>query len=381
MPRDGYSRYYGRPRYRGLSAVEPSGYRVGDGLQAGGAPPTLFSHGTTFAATAQFRAIAEDHEENQTYVAVRNDEVLFEQAATREFEPTSAIHLAGRASSKPFKAENEEFFRYKFQLFDAKLNQMREMIIARRYYKAPNKETLSFIASLVRLFCDVTVRFWRLNGDVENRLRFTRALQDGMHMFCAIEAFLLAEILKSHDSDIPAAYASKRSQIFKVRNTFRMFVQNMPLYDRLFHWGFQVSHNRFFDFLAQFPGLAIIFAFPPSENIVGSRTLAINSILRNLFEGTLVGRRISGNRQALVTDNPNAYAQNLAAEGNGFETANRQQHGTYIGRRKTNAFRLEHRLQTDESVVRTFQASPAATMLNNGVEHVLNNLASVSDWQ
>lgn len=378
MPKDGYSRYYGRPRYRGLGAVEPSGFRVNDGVTSE-PPPTLFSHGTTFAATAQFRRIAEDREENQTYVAVRNHEVLFEQPHARELEPNSAIHLAGRASSKPMKADNEEFFRFKFQLLDAKLNEMRGMIVARKHFKAPNNETLSFIASLVRLFVDWTVRLWRLNRDAENRMRFTRALQDWMHMSCAMEAFLLAEILKSHDSDTPAAYASKRSAAFKVRNTFRIFVQNMPLYDRLFHWGFQVSNNRLFDFLAQFPFLNSVFSFPPSENIVGSRTLALNSILRNVLEGTLAGRRISGNRQALVTDNPNAYAQNLAAEGNGFETANRQQHGTYIGRRKTNAFRLEHRLQTDESVVRTFQASPAPTMLNNGVEHVLKVLAAVSE--
>ena len=41
----------------------------------------------------------------------------------------------------------------------------------------------------------------------------------------------------------------------------------------------------------------------------------------------------------------------------------------------TNAFRLEHRLTTDEGIVRAFMVEPAATMVNNGVEHVLRCLA------
>ena len=45
------------------------------------------------------------------------------------------------------------------------------------------------------------------------------------------------------------------------------------------------------------------------------------------------------------------------------------------GRKKTNQFRFEHRLPTDESVVRTFATAPAATLLNNGVGHVIRQLA------
>jgi hypothetical protein len=65
----------------------------------------------------------------------------------------------------------------------------------------------------------------------------------------------------------------------------------------------------------------------------------------------------------------------LAAESTDFEQLNRDQYGSYVGRRTTNAFRLEHRLPTDESIVRTFMAEPNSTMVNNGVEHVLRCLA------
>ena len=68
-------------------------------------------------------------------------------------------------------------------------------------------------------------------------------------------------------------------------------------------------------------------------------------------------------------------AQNLAAESNGFETANRNQYGTHVGRLYTNEFRLHHRLPVDESLVRTFVTAPEATMLNNGIVHVLRSLA------
>lgn len=392
-PSSYHSRYYGRLRYRGLSGLEPSGFRIAPEDGSPLPPPstrTLLSHGNTTlsASVYRFRSIIEDDDEdainnnaqqqqdnNETYVALRADEVLIEAPQAREVEPTSFVHLTGQASIQPMKANNNEFFLYKRHLFQQKLQEINGMIISRKYYKAPNNETRGFLARLVRLFIDCTVQFWRLNRDGDNRMRFTRALGDLIHMQCAIESFLLAEVMESHDSEFPATYASKRRAAFQMRNTFRIFAQNMALYDKIFHLGFQISNNRFFDFFAQFPGISMIAAFPPSENVVGSLNLALNSILRNVMEGTMMGRRISGNQQSLVTINPNAYAQNLAPEGNGYETANRQQYGTYIGRRMTNAFRLEHRLPTDEFVVRTFQDSPEATLLNNGVEHVLNCLA------
>ena len=141
MPEDGvsyHSRYYGRQRYRGLGGVEPSGFRIGENYAGVAAqPPTLISHGTTFAATAQFRSIAAADEGNDTYVAIRNDEVLFQQPQVHEVEPTSAVHLAAQASSKPMRVENEEFFRFEQHLFEAKLKEMTSMIVSRKYFIIP----------------------------------------------------------------------------------------------------------------------------------------------------------------------------------------------------------------------------------------------------
>jgi hypothetical protein len=93
-----------------------------------------------------------------------------------------------------------------------------------------------------------------------------------------------------------------------------------------------------------------------------------------LGEGNFLTRSTSG-RQALQTDQNNVVAQNLAAETTGFETANRNQFGSYMGRLKTKNFRRQHRLPVDESIVRSFQANPIGTVTNNGVEHVLGQLA------
>ena len=73
-------------------------------------------------------------------------------------------------------AENNEFFRHKNHMFHAKLNEMQGMILSRQYYRPPNMETMSFIVAFIRFLVDSTVKFWRLNRDVENRMRFTRAL-------------------------------------------------------------------------------------------------------------------------------------------------------------------------------------------------------------
>jgi len=85
---------------------------------------------------------------------------------------------------------------------------------------------------------------------------------------------------------------------------------------------------------------------------------------------------LTEHREGLITDNSNkTMAQNLAAESNGFEVANRNQFGTYVGRLKTNDFRIMNRLPVDESIIRTFVDSPMSTMINNGVVHVLRQLA------
>ena len=108
---------------------------------------------------------------------------------------------------------------------------------------------------------------------------------------------------------------------------------------------------------------------------MNTRDFTVATLLRAVLgEGNFLTRSTSG-RQALQTDQNNVVAQNLAAETTGFETANRNQFGSYMGRLKTKNFRRQHRLPVDESIVRSFQANPIGTVTNNGVEHVLGQLA------
>ena len=88
-------------------------------------------------------------------------------------------------------------------------------------------------------------------------------------------------------------------------------------------------------------------------------------------------RVVTRGRQGLVMDDPKNGAQNLAAKSDGFETANHNQHGTYVGHRKTNEFWFVHGLPTDESLLCTFFSQPMpTTMVNNGIIHVLQQLAN-----
>jgi len=147
---------------------------------------------------------------------------------------------------------------------------------------------------------------------------------------------------------------------FKNRNTSRVLVQNLRRWDWVWHLGTSVTWSRLFDFIGLFPIIGFT-RFPATENFPASRNHALAGIFRLIFEGTWLTRFFTSNQQVIVTFDRHTAAQNLAAESTGFEGSNRNQHGTFFGREKTNAFRFEHRLPTDESIVRTFQTSPAGT--------------------
>lgn len=197
-----FSHYYGRPRYRGLGGLENEGYRVGDSQSRVSAHNELLSQATPRTEVRQFRSIAESG--GDTVVSFTNEQVFVEPPRpAREFESTQAVHLAAQASSRPMTADNEQFFRIKAHELDSKLQEMHSMMVKGKGYQAPNKETEGFMGAFVRWFVECTVRLWRLNRDAENRMRFTRALQNSMHMLSAIESFLIAEVLKSHDSENP----------------------------------------------------------------------------------------------------------------------------------------------------------------------------------
>jgi hypothetical protein len=165
------------------------------------------------------------------------------------------------------------------------------------------------------------------------------------------------------------------SVAFCNRNVSRILVQQMVRYDILWHLNSQFYWAKLCDGLGMIPVIGLTI-FPTTENFPNTRDHTVASIFRRLLgKGFWWTRILTGGRQALVTDDPNAVAQNLAAESNNFENANRNQYGSFLGREKTNYFRTLHRLPTDESIVRTFIAQSLSTMLNNGVEHTIRQLA------
>jgi len=233
-----------------------------------------------------------------------------------------------------------------------------------------------------------TWRFW-LNMlllatmDEVNALRITRALQLSVPFLTGYEAFLLDRVNKElevhHLKKDSSELFHVLSVAFRCRNVSRAIVQSLARHDFIWHQNFQFKWNRWMDAFGQIPLLPTIFGgtgFPGTENSPNTFGHVVSSVFRRVLGKGAWWTRVLTGRQELAVDDQYFIAQNLAAESNGFETANRNQHGSYFGRLKTNKFRLTHRLPTDESVVRTFITQPLSTMLNNGVEHVLNDLAN-----
>jgi hypothetical protein len=217
--------------------------------------------------------------------------------------------------------------------------------------------------------------FLVLINDGVNRLRFTRGIQESLPFLTGYESYAVGGVIRAFDLDERDLDWCNLRLAFKNRNASRVLVQNLlARCDLVWHLSTQVTWNRAFDMLAQFPIIGKT-SFSPTENFPSTKNHAVQAIFSGIFEGSFLTRFFTGNREGLVTLDRHTAAQNLAAEGNGFEEANRNQFGTYFGRKMTNEFRLEHRLSTDESILRSFMVEPAATMENNGVEHVLRCLA------
>ena len=186
-------------------------------------------------------------------------------------------------------------------------------------------------------------------------------------LMCAVEA---------RKGDKKVSYWTALQAVFRNRNDSRIVMQTInDRFDFLWHLSTQYSWARLFEFFSEMPFLGFL-SFSGTENFPSSRAHAMNAILRPMFEGSWFTRLIAGGATGNVAIDPKAPAQNLAEQTNGFEAANRNQYGTRFGRDRVNKFRLEHRLPADESVVRVFNSSPAAAMVNNGCEHVLNCMAN-----
>ena len=184
--------------------------------------------------------------------------------------------------------------------------------------------------------------------DVNGRL-LGRNLQLHLPFLSAHESFLLAQLIDAIDhqqqqhssSTMTIKYKKKQkneardpsrlslilSLALKNRNVSRILIQNLTSrFDWLWHWGTAVTWNRLFDVWGLLPVVGALTRFPATENFVATRNHALASIFRVLLgPGNWITRVITGGREGLITDNPAVVAQNLAAETNGFELANRNQ--------------------------------------------------------
>lgn len=326
------------------------------------APSVLYPKPSTIAKVA-FRQTAEKPQPG-------THEVSFANQQGRELEPGSVISFGALQSTLAMAYDNERFFGDAYQeLLREALKRMAHLSDA-GYWEAPKKE-MGFFGSLWRFFARL---FMSMTVDQVNRLRFSRGIQYLIPFMSIYEAFTLGGVIRAFDSDGRDLDRFNLNLAFANRNTSRILVQNLnSRWDWVWHLSTQITNSRMFDLLSNLPFLGFL-GFPATENFPASRDHAINGILRPVLEGSWITRFITG-QESVVTFDSQAAAQNLGAESTGFETANRNQYGTLFGREKTNDFRLEHRLPTDESTVRTFMTSPVSTLLNNGIEHVLTNLA------
>jgi hypothetical protein len=234
-------------------------------------------------------------------------------------------------------------------------------------------------------------RLMMLSLDTVNGLQFGRQLQLFIPFLAGYESYLVGQIIEALDDAIVAMKsqrgAAKRFHkrevnyvlaiAFRNRNVSRIIVQTIgPRWDFVWHWWHQIKRNRLYDAWGRLPVIGFT-SFPATENFPATKNHALASIFRVVLgPGNWITRVLTQNRQGLNSDDPEKnIAQNLAAESNGSEAANRNQFGNFFGRIKANEFRIQNRLPTDESIVRTFITSPMSTLINNGVVHFLRQVS------
>ena len=295
-----------------------------------------------------------------------------------ELPTDSKISLAGQDATLIMAFDNERFFDsddgYQGVLIEA--SQAMERLgqdETQPWWQEPLPE-MNWLGWLWRSF---VIRAILLTTDSENRLRITRFLQNSLAFMMAYESFALGGIIRIFDVDDRSKDRFTLRLAFQNRNASRFMMQALtPRWDWLWHTGTSVTNSRWFEIFGLVPFIGIT-SFPATENFPSSKNHVINGNVRTFFfPGSWISRLLSGNQEGLILFNPQAPAQNLAAENNGFEASARNQFGTTFGREKTFGFRLDHRLAIDESIVRSFQNTPATVIVNNGVEHVLRCLAN-----
>ena len=293
-----------------------------------------------------FRQLSDAINPDGTVYQVKTKNIdLEDDNLKRELPQTSRISSFTIDATLPMAQDNDRFF-LRFFPFSEETDMNKKV-----FAKEPSSEVGFFgwvWRFFVRLFMVITL-------DPINRLYFARGLQDSLPYQAPHESLVLSTLIRELDKvDADGGSNNNKSRIwislrlaFKNRNTSRILMQNFVgiRFDKLWHWHTQIRWNRLFDFLSNLPFLGF-FGFSATENFPSSKNHAIRAIVRGFASGSWLTRFLTSNQEDLVTFGEAAAAQNLAAEGNGFEEANRNQYGTYFGRKKTNEFRLEHRLPT-----------------------------------
>ena len=211
---------------------------------------------------------------------------------------------------------------------------------------------------------NVRRRLVRSMDDI-NTLNLGQQIQSSIPFLSGYESYLLGQIIEVLFDSVAQNSKSKIELnemlriAFKNYHVSRVLVENIERrWDFSWHWFNQICKCRLYDAWGQLPILGIT-KFPTTENFPTADFWMIEKLW--------------------IPDSDKALAQNISAEYNDFEATKRNLFGSYIGRLKTNDFRIETRFPVDESIVHNFVVSPMSTMTNNGAVHVLRLMAK--HWQ
>lgn len=339
-----------------------------------------------------------------------------------ELQEGSRLSFAGHDATLPLAIDNERFFLdnidSKSVLSDDKnpnqcvgyrcmLMESLHKVQSMRKQTSPNQSSLRFKNNYQEEHwrpadSEVTTvlgKLWRFifrkalfySTDRINSLLMSRnaghSLQEYLTFLTAYESFILGGVIKEYDINDTNYH---RQLAFNNRNTSRIITQQVLRFNRwawFYHLSTGMTYSRPFSFLSQFFNF---FAFPITENESThkydrwysklirlyhclSYTIGTSPVLRtilccNYFREDYYDR-----------DYRNRASINLGAEAHGIESYNMEKYGTYYGRKETAKFRQEHRLNIDESIVRSFMSNPIGTMIHNGIEHCL--LCVTKHWK
>jgi hypothetical protein len=301
-----------------------------------------------------------------------------------ELPSGSRLTLSAYDATLPMAYDNERFFDPNegyHGLLQQAYASMADLAASGTAWVEANSECGSFFGFLWRwILLRCVLRF---TNDSVNRLLLTRGIQDYLAFTTAYESFVLGGVIRELDADSERG-TSNDDAFFYLRlalwnrNTCRILVRIMRhnRWDWFFHLYTQVTWSNLFYTLSLIPGLSFM-RFTATENYPAQKHYALYGLwhyIQDCFIWLLY--RLSIRRRPPYGINPNTAAANLASDAHHRAQKNRNHYGTYFGRERTMNFRLEHRLTIDESIVRTFMTDPEATLIDNGVEHVLHCLAN-----